>query len=131
MLNSYLYKEGICVLAKKRIKAELKPSPTKRQLTRRQRQQRIQRIIVIVGALFFVLIGGFIGYGYYVEQYKPLHQPVVKINGTVFDMDYYIKLLELYTQGKDAVETSAMADKLIEVIEYGEVIRMAPPDLGC
>ena len=130
MLNSYLYKEGICVLAKKRIKAELKPSPTKRQLTRRQRQQRIQRIIVIVGALFFVLIGGFIGYGYYVEQYKPLHQPVVKINGTVFDMDYYIKLLELYTQGKDAVETSAMADKLIEVIEYGEVIRRASPDLG-
>ena len=130
MLNLYLCKKGICVLAKKHIKAELKPPPTKRQLTRRQRQQRTQRIIVIVGALFFVLIGGFIGYGYYAEQYKPLHQPVVKISGNVFDMDYYIKLLELYTQGKDDAETWAMADELIEVIEYGEVLRGVSPDLG-
>ena len=130
MLNLYLCKKGICVLAKKHIKTELKPPPTKRQLTRRQRQQRIQRIIVIVGALFFVLIGGFIGYGYYAEQYKPLHQPVVKINGTVFDMDYYIKLLELYTQGKDDAATWDMADKLIDVIGYGEVLRGVSPDLG-
>lgn len=117
-------------MAKKHIKTELKPPPTKRQLTRRQRQQRIQRIIVVAGALFFVLIGGIIGYGYYAEQYKPLHQPVAKINGTVLNMDYYIKMLELQTQGKDAAATSAMADNLIEVIEYGEVIRRASPELG-
>jgi len=117
-------------LAKKRVKTELKRSPTKRQLTRWQRQQRIQRIIVVVGAVFFILIGSFIGYGYYAEQYKPLHQPVVKINGTAFDMDYYIKLLELYTQGEDAAVTSDMADNLIDVIGYGDAIRRASPGLG-
>jgi parvulin-like peptidyl-prolyl isomerase len=83
-----------------------------------------------VGVLFFVLIGGIIGYGYYAEQYKPLHQPVAKISGTVYDMDYYIKLLELYTQGKDAATTSTMADSLIDLIEYREVVSRISPDLG-
>ncbi|MBN2463948.1 MAG: peptidylprolyl isomerase [Dehalococcoidia bacterium] len=117
-------------MAKKHAKTEVKLAPTKRQLTRRQRQQRIERIITIVGVAFFVLITGFIGYGYYIEHYKPLHQPVVKIGDTVFDMDYYIKLLELYTQGEDDSETWAMADKLIEVIEYGEIMRTVSPDFG-
>ncbi len=117
-------------MAKKHVKTEIKPLPTKRQLTRRQRQQRIQRIIVVVGVLFFVLIGGIIGYGYYAEQYKPFHQPVAKISGTVYDMDYYIKLLELYTQGKDAATTSTMADSLIDLIEYREVVSRISPDLG-
>lgn len=117
-------------MAKKRIKTELKPPPTKRQLSRRQRQQRIQRIIVIAGAIFFVLIGGIIGYGYYTEQYKPLHQPVVKINGTVYDMSYYIKMLELYCQGNDPAEISSMANNIIGIIEYREVLNRVSPDLG-
>lgn len=117
-------------MAKKHIKAEQKRPPTRRQLSKWQRQQRIQRIIAIVGALFFVLIIGYIGYGYYDEQFKPLNQPVMKIDGAVFNMDYYIKLLELYTQGQDTTEIPATADNLIEVIEYGEIIRRSSSDLG-
>ncbi|MBC8275120.1 MAG: peptidylprolyl isomerase [Chloroflexi bacterium] len=117
-------------MAKKHIKTELKRSPTKRQLSKWQRQRRIQRIIVIVGAIFFALIVGYIGYGYYDEQVKPLHQPVVKINDTVFDMDYYVKLLEFYSQGKDSTETWNVADELINVIGSGELIRKIAEDLG-
>jgi parvulin-like peptidyl-prolyl isomerase len=117
-------------LAKKHIKTELKRPPTKRQLSRWQRQQRIQRIIVIVGGLFFALVVGYIGYGYYNEQVKPLHQPVVKINGTVFNMDYYIKLLALYSLGKDASATSSVADGLINIIESSELIKNVSTDLG-
>jgi parvulin-like peptidyl-prolyl isomerase len=117
-------------LAKKHIKTELKRPPTKRQLSRWQRQQRIQRIIVIVGIIFFASVVGYIGYGYYDEQVKPLHQPVVKINDTVFDMDYYIKLLELSTGGDNSTATWAKADELINVIESGELIREVSTDLG-
>ena len=117
-------------MAKKHIKTELKRPPTKRQLSRWQRQQRIQRIIVIVGIIFFALIVGYIGYGYYNEQVKPLHQPVVKINDTVFDMDYYAKLLELSTRGEDSTAIWASADELINVIESGELIREVSTDLG-
>ena len=117
-------------MAKKHTKTELKRSPTKRQLSRWQRQQRIQRILVIAGSLFFALIVGYIGYGYYEEQVKPLHQPVVKINDTVFDMDYYVKLLEFYSRGKDSTETWTVADELISVIGSGELIRKIAEDLG-
>jgi parvulin-like peptidyl-prolyl isomerase len=73
---------------------------------------------------------GYIGYGYYEEQVKPLHQPVVKINDTVFDMDYYVKLLEFYSRGKDSTETWTVADELISVIGSGELIRKIAEDLG-
>jgi hypothetical protein len=117
-------------LAKKRAKTELKQLPTKRQLSRWQRQQRIQHIILIVGILFFVLIAGYIGYGYYSEQVKPFHQPVVKINGTTYDMDYYLKLLELYSKGKDATTTSSVAGNLIDIMKYSEAIKVGSQDLG-
>ncbi len=117
-------------MAKKHKKPELKRTPTKRQLSRHHRQQRIQHILYIAGAVFLALIVGYIGYGYYDQQVKPFHQPVVKINGTVFDMDYYIKLLNLYSQGKDSSEISPIADRLIEVIESGEAIREASTGLG-
>ncbi len=130
MLKSYSPKKGTQALAKKHIKTELKRPPTKRQLSRWQRQQRIQRIIVIVGIIFFALVVGYIGYGYYNEQVKPLHQPVVKINDTVFDMDYYVKLLELSTRGEDSTATSSRADELINVIESSELIGEVSTDLG-
>ncbi|MFC2050804.1 peptidylprolyl isomerase [Chloroflexota bacterium] len=116
--------------AKKHIKTELKRSPTRRQLSKWQRQKRIQRIIMIVGIIFVALIVGYIGYGYYDEQMKPLHEPVMKINDTVFDMDYYVKMLELYSRGMNADETRSMADEIITVIGSGDLIRRVSADLG-
>jgi parvulin-like peptidyl-prolyl isomerase len=83
-----------------------------------------------VGILFFVLIAGYISYGYYSEQVKPFHQPVVKINGTVYDMAYYLKLLELYTKGKDATETSTVASNLIDIMKYSEAINVGSQAIG-
>jgi parvulin-like peptidyl-prolyl isomerase len=117
-------------LAKKQIRTGLKRTPTKRQLSKWQRQRRIQRIIVIAGSLFFALVVGYIGYGYYDQQFKPLHQPVAKINDTVFDMDYYIKSLEFYSQGKDSTETWKVADEVISVIGSIELIKEVSADLG-
>ena len=117
-------------MAKKHEKTEVKPVPTRRQLSRHHRQQRIQRIIYIVGAVFLALLVGFIGYGYWDVQVRPFRQPVTKINGTTYDMDYYIKFLELYSRGQDATQTSTMADNLIKIIEYNEAVRKAAPDVG-
>jgi len=117
-------------LAKKQKKTEVKRTPTKRQLSKWQRQRRVQHIIIIAASIFLALVVGYIGYGYYEQQVKPFHQPVVKINGTVFDMDYYVKLLKLYSQGKDSSEVSPIANSLIGVIESGEAIREASIGLG-
>jgi parvulin-like peptidyl-prolyl isomerase len=83
-----------------------------------------------VGGLFFAFIVGYIGYGYYNDQVKPLHQSVVKVNDTVFNMDYYVKVLDLYSQGQVAPAVSAMADMAIEGIEDTVLIRQGATDLG-
>ena len=117
-------------MAKKQKKPEPRRPPTRRQLSRLQRQRRIQRITMTVGGLFFAFIVGYIGYGYYNDQVKPLHQSVVKVNDTVFNMDYYVKVLDLYSQGQEAPAASAMADMAIEAIEDSELIRQGATDLG-
>ena len=117
-------------MAKKQKKPEFKRPPTKRQLSKWRRQQRIQRIIMIVGGLFFAFIVGYVGYGYYDDQVKPLHQPVVRINDTVFDMGYYIKVLDLYSQGQESAVVSIMADMAVQAIERNELIKQGAADLG-
>ena len=117
-------------MAKKKIKAEVKPLPTKRHLSRLRRQRRIQHIIYITGAVFLVLLVGFLGYGYWDVLVKPFNQPVAIINGTTYDMDYYIKFLELYSRDKDAAGTATMANEIIDVMQYGAAVRRSAPELG-
>jgi parvulin-like peptidyl-prolyl isomerase len=117
-------------LAKKHIKPEVKPLVTKRQLSRHQRQQRIQYIIYISGAVFMALLIAFVGYGYWDVQIKPFRQPVAKINGITYDMDYYLKSLELYSKGQDATQTATVANDLITIIEYNDALRKAAPEVG-
>lgn len=117
-------------MAKKHIKNEVKPLPTKRQLSRHRRQQRIQRIIYISGAVFMALLVAFVGYGFWKEQIEPFHQPAVKINGVTYDMDYYVKFLDLYTKGQDSSQVSSTADNLVNLMQYNQAITKAAPDLG-
>ena len=117
-------------MAKKRVKTEIKHLPTKRQLSRHRRQQRIQHIIYITGAVFLALIICFIGYGYWDVQVRPFSQPVAKINGNTYDTGYYVKMLDLYTKGQDATQTTTMADNLIKTMQYNEAVNRAAPELG-
>ena len=117
-------------MAKKHAKTELKPLPTKRQLSRHRRQQRIQHIIYITGAVFLALLVGFIGYGYWDVQIKPFRQPAAKINGITYDMGYYVKMLELYSKGQDATATANTADNLITILQYNQAMDRSAPELG-
>lgn len=116
-------------MAKKR-KTEFKRPLTKRQMSKRQRQQRIQRIIIGIGAFFFAFIAGWIGYGYYNEQVKPLRQPVVRVDDAVFNMDYYIKVLDLLSQGQESATVSSMVNTAAGFVAQAELIRQRAPDLG-
>lgn len=117
-------------MAKKHLKTEVKPLPTKRQLSKHRRQQRIQHIIYIAGAVFLALLIAFVGYGYWNVQVKPLRQPAAKINGTTYDMGYYIKVLDLYSRGKDATQTATVANNVVNIMEYNAAIPKAAPELG-
>lgn len=117
-------------MVKKQKKIESKRQPTKRQLSKWRRQRQIQRVIIALGALFFIFIAVYIGYGYYTEQVKPLRQPVIRVNDTVFDMDYYVKLLDFLSQGQEPANISAMTAVTTDFLVQGELIRQKAGDLG-
>jgi len=117
-------------LTKKQKPPAIKRSPTKHQLAKWQRQQRTQRITMIIGGVFIAFILGFIGYGYYYDQVKPFNQPVVRVNDTVFDMDYYIKALDIYSQGQDPAMIPAMADLVAKTLQQNELLKEGAMALG-
>lgn len=117
-------------MAKKRIKTEVKPVLTKRQLSRHKRQERIQHIIYISGAVFLVVLIAFLGYGIWNEQVKPFHQPALKINGATYDTDYYIKYLDIYSKGMDATQITSTADNIPKIIQYNQAVIKSAPELG-
>ncbi len=76
---------------------------TKRQLSRWQQQKRRQRFILSSGILVIVAVLAVVGIGvynqWYTPEYKPLHETVIEVNDTKFDMNYYIKMLKFYERG--------------------------------
>ena len=117
-------------MTKKRKTPIAKRPLTKHQLSKWQRQRRMQRIITIAGVLFLAFILAYIGYGYYSERIKPFHQPVVKVNDTVFDMDYYLKVLEIYSRGQESSTIPAWATVAVQVIEQNEIMKQGAASLG-
>ena len=77
---------------------------TKRQLSRWQQQKRRQRFILSAGIAVIIAVLGVFGVGvynqWYIPEYKPLHETVIEVNDTKFDMDYYIKMLKYYYYGR-------------------------------
>jgi parvulin-like peptidyl-prolyl isomerase len=119
-------------LAKKHGKSEIQRPFTKHQQSRWERQKRRQRIITIVGVTFFVVIFGFIGLGYYNAQIKPFNQKVLKVNDATISMDYYLKALEIFSQGRETSSSmiTVMANMTLDAIEQNELVKQAAPKLG-
>jgi parvulin-like peptidyl-prolyl isomerase len=107
---------------------------TRRQHSRRQQQKRRQRIILGVSILIVVAVLSVVGVGvyqgWYVSDYKPLHEVVLEVNGTKFDMEYYIKMLKYYTQNLSTDYYSFMASYVVQFIERNELAKQEATALG-
>lgn len=107
---------------------------TKRQLSRWQRQKKRQRIILGSGILIILAVLAVIGSGvynrWYIPEYKPLHETVIEVNDTKFDMNYYIKMLKYYGSGMPIQYMQFVADEVVKVIEQNELIRQGAMELG-
>lgn len=73
--------------------------------------------VVIVAALVLV------GVGLYANKIKPWHQPIVKVNGQVFDMDYFVRMLRLYGAKENPSQIAQVAQTVIIYIENNELVR--------
>jgi parvulin-like peptidyl-prolyl isomerase len=122
-------------LAKKQVEKP-RHEMTKRQLSRWQQQKRRQRFILSAGIAVLIAVLGVFGVGvykqWYISEYKPLHETVIEVNDTKFDMDYYVKMLKYYYygQGVSPEYIESLADEVVKAIEQGELIRQGAMKLG-
>jgi len=105
----------------KRLKAEPKRVVTKRQLSRWERERRRRRILQIVILVVIVSVLGMLGYGYYDTRVKPWHQPIVRINDTVFDMNYFVKMLR--ASGLSSTSDTSSAQSVATAIQDNELMK--------
>ena len=120
-------------MAKKKV-VKPKREVTKRQLSKWQRQKKIQRIIFGSGILIVIAVLGVVVTGvysrWYIPEYKPLHETVIEVNDTGFDMNYYIKMLKFYGSGMPLEYMPSVADDVVKVIERNELMRQEAVKLG-
>ena len=116
------------MVKKKKVKPQREV--TKRQLSRWQQQKRRQRLIRGLGLFIIVAVLGIVVGGWYITQYRPLHQTVIKVNDAKFNMNYYIKMLQYYGQGQPAQYMSYLADEVVTVIQRNELVRQGAMELG-
>ncbi len=103
---------------------------TKRQLSHWQRQKKRQRIIAISGLSVIAAVIILVGAGWYISQYKPLHETVIRVNDTEFSMDYYVKTLKFYGEGQSIYYMYSLADEAVRIIEQNELARQEAMRLG-
>lgn len=102
-------------MAKKRIEKP-KREVSKHHLSRLQQQAKRQRRILIAGIAVIAAVGGIMGGGWYMKEYQPLQQTVIRVNDAEFDMRYYIDMLELDYRYN-------VAGNVVMFIEQNELIR--------
>lgn len=103
---------------------------TKRQLSRWQQQKKRQRITFGVGIFIVVAVLAIVGVGWYITQYRPLHQTVIRVNDVKFDMNYYVNMLRSYGKGQPAQYMQFLADNVEEIIQKNELVRQGAMELG-
>ncbi len=117
-------------MAKKQKKLKPKQVPTKRQLSKWQRQTKMRRIIIIAAAVFLAGIVGYVGHGYYNNEIKPLREVVIEVNDTSFNMGYYVKMLDAFAKGTQPSQLSYMADIIANQIIANELLKQGTESLG-
>ena len=103
---------------------------TPRQISRWERQKKRQRIILASGIFVIVLALAFVGVGWYLGQYKPMRETVIKVNGTEFAMDYYVEMLKLEGAYHSVPDLSYVADSALQNIQRNELLRQGALELG-
>jgi len=116
-------------LAKKKVEKP-KREFTKRQLSQWQRQKKRQRLVFSVGVFIIAVVLVVIGAGWYINRYQPLHETVVRVNDTEFNMNYYIKILEYYGEGYPIEFMYSLTDRVVEIIQQNELVKQEAMKLG-
>lgn len=114
---------------KKKIESK-KREPTRRQLTSWQRESKRHQVILAAGIFIIVGVLILVGVGWFMNEYRPMHETVITVNNTSFDMAYFIKHLKAYGQGQSASYLYSIAAQLPSLIERDELVKQEAIKLG-
>src|SRR4030042_1324997 len=106
-------------MAKKQKKTTPERIPTKHQLSKWQRQMKIRRIVIIAAVVFLVGISSWVGYGYYGDyrdRTAAWREVMIEVNGVPFTMEYFVNVLDAFTQGMNSTTVSQWGSYLANII---------------
>ncbi len=114
----------------KKVPAKPKRELTKKQISRWEKQKRRQRLLFRLGVFIIVAALGVVGAGWYRAEYKPYHETIVKVNGSSFNMQYFIDTLGYYGSGQSMQYLYSLASGVSKVIEQNELVVQGAAELG-
>ncbi len=110
-------------------------TPTKRKISpvsREKRRKNFNDIIKFAVYSVIAIVVGLVGVGvhqWYEDEYKPMHETVIEVKGTEFDMEYFIEMLR-YVSGEYYQYAEYFTDYALQYIEYYEMIKQGAEELG-
>jgi len=117
-------------LAKKKKLRKPPREYTRRQLSQFQRQKRRQRIVFITGVSIIAAIVLIVVLGWFLYEFRPLHQTVIRVNDTSFSAGYYVDALKIVSVDQPPAYISSVAANLAREIEQNELMRQGAWKLG-
>lgn len=121
-------------MVKKKKIEKPKHKPTRRQLSRWQKQKRRQRFIIGIGVSVILVALGLVWagvyYQWYVPQQKPYQETVIEVNNSQFNMAYYIDAMNYRLEGLSSEYVSYYLDMIVESIQQGELIKQESAEMG-
>jgi parvulin-like peptidyl-prolyl isomerase len=106
-------------MAKKPKRNTPERTPTKRQLSKWQRQERIRRIVIIGAVVLLVGIGLVVAISeiqYHRANVAAWREVMIEVNGVPFTMEYFVKMLNASTQGMDSMTISQWSHFLANMV---------------
>jgi len=130
--------KGSFTLAKKQKPAEHTKHVTKRQISRKQKEKRVNRIIVSVAGALVVLAVILIGMSLYFSEIEPMQATVLEVGEQKVDMGYFMDLMKLYvaqsltqlSQVETSKRASTAASAVLGDIEKNLILLKYAPELG-
>lgn len=99
---------------------------------REKKRRNFTDIIKFAVFTVIAIVVGLVGVGiheWYKDEYKPMHETVIDVNGTEFDMSYYVDMLR-YVSGEYYMYASYFTSYALQYIEYYELIKQEAEKLG-
>lgn len=104
-------------------------APTRRQISRWQRDRRVNRITLAVGGFVIVAVLAVLGWGYHQNVYVPHQQDAARLRTTVavvndrsFNLEYFIGVLRLLAIGGNVQDLSGLAGQTVPYIQNFQLI---------